>query len=262
MIESNSVITYKKGKNIDYIQFNKLLDLGINHAYTLKHNNLNFRHKDLELERKSYQAICEELNLDYKKVTKPKQNHTNNIKIIYKPYNTEKLIDIDGLITNKEGIILSTTNADCILYLVYDSVKRVIANVHSGWRGTYQRIIEKTIKSMTKDFGSNPKDIIICSCPSIRKCHFEVDEDVKNMFQNRFDFVDEEFIEKGRIVDRKQKYNIDTIKLNTKLLTDLGISVENIIDSGLCSVCNHDKINSYRTDGKEYKLGTALITLN
>ena len=261
MIQTNSVITLKKGKNIEYIQFNSLLELGIKHAYTLKNENLNFSHKNLELEKNSYKVICEELSLDYRMITKPKQNHTNNVKVIEKPYSTEELIDIDGLITNKKGIILSSTNADCILYLIYDKSKKIIANVHSGWRGTYKRIIENAISEMKNKFNSNPKDIIICTCPSIRKCHFEVDEDVRDMFEKNFNFIEEKFIEKGAIKDGKQKYNIDTIKLNNKLLTDLGIPVDNIIDSGLCSVCNHDKINSYRIDGKQFKLGTALITL-
>lgn len=259
MIETNSIIKYCQGKDIDYIQFNKLLELGIKHAYTLKKENINFSHKNLDLEKKSYQTICQELDLDYKEITKPKQNHTGTIKIINKPYDTEELIDIDGLITNKKGIILSTTSADCILYLLYDYKKNIIANVHSGWRGTYQRIIEKAINSMVKDFGSNPKDIIICICPSIRKCHFEVDKDVKEMFEKKFSFLKEDYIEKGR---KEGKYNIDTVRLNNKLLTNLGISVENIYDSDLCSVCNSDKINSFRTDGIEYKLGTAIITLD
>ena len=39
---------------------------------------------------------------------------------------------------------------------------------------------------MVKEFGCNPKDIICCICPSIRKCHFEVDTDVKDMFAKEF----------------------------------------------------------------------------
>jgi copper oxidase (laccase) domain-containing protein len=39
---------------------------------------------------------------------------------------------------------------------------------------------------MQKEYGSNPKDIICCICPSIRKCHFEVEKDVQTLFENEF----------------------------------------------------------------------------
>ena len=65
-------------------------------------------------------------------------------------------------------------------------VKKAIANTHSGWKGTIQRIAVKTVEKMIKEFECNPKDIICCICPSIRKCHFEVEKDVKDMFENEF----------------------------------------------------------------------------
>ena len=42
---------------------------------------------------------------------------------------------------------------------------------------------------------------------------------------------------------------------------DIGLKDENIIDSGICSVCNCDLIHSYRVEKQEYGLSTALISL-
>ena len=39
----NEIIVCKEHKGIEYIQFRKLLDFGIKHAYTLKGDNINFR---------------------------------------------------------------------------------------------------------------------------------------------------------------------------------------------------------------------------
>lgn len=260
MIESNSIIKVTRGENVDYIQFNKLLELGVNHAYTLRRDGIDFSN-GVEAEEGSYKMLCDELGMEYENLAKPHQNHTRTIQIIDKPYKIKDLPETDGLMTNKENIVLATVNADCILYLVYDKNRKVIANIHSGWKGTYKRIIEKGISMMIEEFGSNPEDIIVCSCPSIRGCHFEVDEEVKNDFEEKFKFLDLDFIEKGNIEDGKQKYHIDTIKLNTKLLTDLGILKENIIDSGICSVCNKDEVYSYRADGEGFRRATAVITL-
>ena len=155
-------------------------------------------------------------------------------------------------------MILSTTNADCILLLFFDPVKKVIANIHSGWRGTLQRISVNAVRKMIEEYDCNSKDIICCICPSIRKCHFEVDQDVYEMFYNEFKDL------KGfeQIIEQKgKKWHIDTVLINQILLEKEGLKKENIIDCGICSVCNKDIIHSYRAEGKDYGLGTAVISL-
>ena len=167
--------------------------------------------------------------------------------------------ETDGLITNKSNLILATTNADCILLLFFDPVKRVIANVHSGWKGTLQRISVEAVKKMKEQFNCNPKDIICCICPSIRKCHFEVDKDVKELFQNEFKDLDlTEIIAKNK---EQNKWHIDTVQINKEILKNEGLKEENIIDSGLCSVCNSNLIHSFRVEKEGYGLNTALINL-
>lgn len=262
MIKSNNNIIIQEYKGIEYIQFKKLLELGIKHAYTLKGENTNFRSGSKE-EKECYSKIYEAIGLDVKTLVKPLQNHTSNIKCIDRVLAKEELKDTDGLITDKKGISLTTTNADCILFFFYDPVKKVIANIHSGWKGTFQKIGEKAVTKMITNYGSNPKDIYCFINPSIRKCHFEVDEDVKNLCEYIFSFTGKtkEFIKKGRIVDNKQKYMIDTVLINKILLKKIGLKEENIIDCGICSVCNSDKINSYRVEGKEFKLATSIISL-
>lgn len=260
-IENNEII-YNKKNNIEYIQFKKLLDLNIKHAYTLKGNGVNFRSGFLEAE-KSYSRLFDALNLKMNTLVKPSQKHTSNVKCIDRVMSLVELQEVDGLITNKPNITLATTNADCILFLFYDPIKKVIANIHSGWKGTFQKISEKTVVKMINNYKCNPEDILCFICPSIRKCHFEVDEDVKDLCEYIFSFTNRtlEFIEKGAIKDNKQKYNIDTVLINKILLKELGIKEENIIDCNLCSVCNSEKISSYRVEGKEFKLATAVISL-
>ena len=161
------------------------------------------------------------------------------------------------MITNEKDIILATTNADCILFLLYDTENKVIANVHSGWRGTVQRIAIKTVQKMQKEFNSKPENIICCICPSIRKCHFEVGKEVKEIFQDEFKDIDlDKVIEETK---PKEKWHIDTIEINKILLKRLGLKEENIIDSKICSVCNHNIIHSYRMEKEKYGLETAII---
>lgn len=258
----NDNIILKQGNGIEYIQFKRLLEHGIKHAYTLKGEGINFR-SNSEEEMESYQKIFNSIGLDIKTYVKPQQRHTNNVTCIDRVMKTEELLETDGLITDKENITLVTTNADCILFLFYDPVKKVIANVHSGWRGTFQKIGEKAIKKMIEQYDCTPDNIEVYIWPSIRKCHFEVDEDVKKECEKIFKFTGKtyEFIKKGEIKEGVQKYFIDTVLINRILFLNNGIKESNIYDCGICSVCNCDKIRSYRAEGKDFKLATSIISL-
>lgn len=260
-LTNSNVIQFNKN-GMNYLQFRILNDLGIKHAYSLKTEGINFRHSggDLVTERNSYKRLCDAVGLDVSNVTKPKQEHTNKIKRVDKVYLPEEIGEIDGLITNKQNLVLATTNADCILYLLYDRKNNAIANVHSGWKGSYQRIIENAIDEMINEFGTNPKDLIVCICPSIRKCCFEVGLDVRDMFYEKFSFLEDinKFILNGF---EENKFYIDTVGINNCLLVQKGVRKENIYDSGICSMCHDDMIHSYRSEGKEFKLATAIISL-
>lgn len=275
---SNENVIHIIKNGVQYLQFRKLLEYKdiIAHAYSLgtevnyrpiKANGQKLSENEYTNALKNYSKLCDELKINYINLMRPNQNHTDKIitveEIINKEepdFNLDKYTDIDGAITNKKDIILSTTNADCILLLFFDPVKKVIANTHSGWKGTLQRISVKTVEKMIKEFKCNPKDIICCMCPSIRKCHFEVNIDVKEMFEKEFKNLEQ--IDK--IIEQKEsnkKWNIDTILINKIVLEKAGLKKENIIDSGICSVCNSGLIHSFRVEKEGYGLNTALIEL-
>ena len=127
---NNANILYNSKNGIEYIQFKKLLELGIKHAYTLKGDNINFRSNSPE-EKESYKKIFSAVGLDVNTLVKPLQKHTSNVRCINRVMEKLELENVDGLITDSKGITLVSTNADCILFLIYDPVKKVIANVQS-----------------------------------------------------------------------------------------------------------------------------------
>ena len=261
---SNNNILHIKKEGIQYLQFKKLLNYSeIKYAYVIgidKDFNINKN----EEAKQNYKKICNVLNLNYNNIVNTKQNHTDNIQIINEKINKNKpdfnlYENTDGLITNKKEIVLATINADCILLVFYDPIKKVIANVHSGWRGTLKRISEKTVKKMVEEYGCNPEDIICCMSPSIRKDHFEVDNDVYKLFFEEYKnlYHLEKIFEQ-----RNNKWHIDTILINKEILKKQGLKEENIIDSGICSVCNKDIIHSYRAHGKDAGRATQIIAFS
>lgn len=275
---SNENVIHIKKNGIEYLQFRRLLEYGdiLTHAYTLG-LDVNFRtatidKKPLPEEEYNkaivdYKNICEALDTSYINVVKTIQEHTNNVAIVKNKINKnepdinlKEYWNTDGLITNQKNLILSSTNADCILLLFFDPVKKVISNIHSGWKGTLQRISAVAVSKMINEYGCNPENIICCITPSIRQCHFEVDEDIKDLFYNEF----QELEETEKIIKNNpstNKWNIDTVLINRLILMKQGLKAENIVDSRICSVCNSNLIHSYRVEKEGYRLETALIEL-
>ncbi len=275
---SNENIIHVNKNGVQYIQFRKLLEYSdiIRHAYSLG-TDVNFRTAKVNKEKlsedeynlaiNSYENLCNAIGNNYINTVKTNQKHTNTVKIANKKikenepdFNLKEYNETDGIVTNKKNLILSTTNADCILLLFFDPIKKVIANVHSGWRGTLQRISTKAIEKMEEEYNCNPKNIICCICPSIRKCHFEVEKEVKDMFENEFKSI----IEKNNIITEtvsNKKWTIDTVLINQLILEEKGLKKENIIDSKICSVCNSNLVHSYRIEKEGYGLETAIIEL-
>ena len=278
---SNENVIHVEKEGIQYLQFRKLLEYSdiITHGYSLgidknfrtaRANKQKLPEQEAKKAIKDYENLGKCIDIKLNKMVKPNQAHTDKIQIVEKhilenepDFNLEIYDKTDGLITDKKDIALVATNADCILLLFFDPVNKVIANVHSGWRGTIQRISVKTVQKMVNKFNCKPENIICCICPSIRKCHFEVENDVKEIFEK--EFKDLKIEQNNDIMEKqkdKEKWNIDTVLINKILLKQEGLKQENIIDSGICSVCNSDLIHSYRVERQGYGLATALIKIN
>lgn len=213
------------------------------------HKPYNFK-LDTVLEEgriKQYKEIEEKINYSFKKIVGTKQTHSNNVKVIDNNNIDTTFENVDGLITNLKNVALVTYVADCQSILIYDTKNKVIGNIHSGWKGTLTRISTNAINIMINEFNSNPEDIKIYISPSIHKCHFEVGEELKEEFIKEFSDINiEDYITKGDYKE-EQKYYIDTVEIDKKVLMNLGIKEKNISSSDICSVCN-DEIHSYRKD--------------
>lgn len=274
-------------------------------VYSLKTYNNGFKY-DLkenaveDVRVKKFDKIAQSLNIDKRKIILPKQEHTDNIRIIEEKdiipsknnYTKEevsinkidcikeenldkidsglvtnlfnKLRDIDGLITNVKGAILATTFSDCTPLFFYDPIKNVIGNIHSGWGGTTKKIGAKAVDMLVNQMGCNPKNILCFIGPHIRKDHFLVNDDVKEIFENTFPDICKNYnaIEETNLHNEKGKqYRIDTTLINKIMLKEKGILEENIFDCNLCTVCNRDMFHSRRAEGINYEVNTGIMYL-
>ena len=251
-------------KRFCYIEF-KALDKYKNKVkfiYSLKDNDVDFSRKfhpafKKDILDESYRKLEEYTGIKKDRIVIPVQTHTDNIRIIDEnsvlgtiDENCEIYQDVDSLITDSQDINLALTYADCTPIIIYDPVKNVIANVHSGWKGTYLEIGTKTALKMVSEFECNPQDLIIIIGPCIMQECFEVDENLKNQFAEKFNYVDQDIMIKFKGVDEEgnNKYLIDTTYINYENFKLIGVKEENIHDSEICTMCNHDRMHSYRYD--------------
>ena len=228
-----------------YIQFEDLNKYdNIIHFHTKKPFNFNYKKIDRKIINSEYEELEKIIGNKFSKIIKPLQMHTNIVKVVDENNIDDEFENVDGLITNLKGVALVTSLADCQGILLFDPVKNVIGNVHSGWKGTVNKIVENAVKLMKERFNCDPQNIKAYISPSILKECFEVDEDVKDEFVNNFSDINiSKYIEK-----KNNKYYIDTVSINKEVMNKNGILNKNIICSNICTKCNSDKYHSYRND--------------
>jgi polyphenol oxidase len=175
----------------------------------------------------------------------------------------------DALITNQPGLLLVVQTADCVPILLVDKKRHAIAAIHSGWRGTLQRIAEKALGRMQMEFGTRPQDVVAALGPGIGQCCFEVGSEVAAEFEARFPEAREWFKGPFDALARgdndpnwlpwltmrppghqlpEQRAHLDLIAANRAILSATGVPPRNIFSSGLCTACRTDLFFSYRRE--------------
>ena len=128
------------------------------------------------------------------------------------------------------GVAIGVRTADCIPVLLYDPVKRVVAAVHAGWKGTVLHISQKAIHVMNLRFGCNPADMRAVLGPGIGPASFQVGEEVAEHFKQADFPIDQiwSFQGAGDGSPMSGGHHIDLWKANQWLLEQAGIPKENI----------------------------------
>ena len=225
--------------------------------YSTMNLGLN-RGDDIENVKKNFKIMAQTLGVPYEKMVLSDQTHTVNIKKISYDDAGKGLIkekdykDVDGIMTNENGIVLVTFYADCVPLFFLDPVKKVIALSHSGWRGTVNKMGKVTVEKMKQEYGCNPEDILACIGPSICQKCYEVSEDVALEFAEKFGNSDM-FYKK-----ENGKYQLDLWMANEMVLKEAGI--ENIENRRICTCCNSEYLFSHRkTNGKRGNLAAFMM---
>ena len=155
-------------------------------------------------------------------------------------------VSADAIITDIPAQALMVKQADCQAVIIFDPVKRVLSNVHCGWRGNTHNILGIVVNRLVTDFGCMESDMKAAIGPSLGPCCAE--------------FIDHEriFPEKFRRFMVREDY-FDLWGISRWQLIASGLRKENIEVAGICTRCRTDLFYSYRGEGVTGRFATVAM---
>lgn len=246
---------------------------GIRHCFTTRGGgvsenefatmNFSFIRGDKEeAVQENYRRIALAMGTESSRFVCTDQTHTTNVRKVTKADAGKGVVipkdytDVDGLITNEPGLVLSTFYADCVPLYFVDPVHRAIGLSHSGWRGTVNRMGKATIEAMQREYGSRPEDLYCAIGPSICQECYEVSRDVAEEFGKAFPGHEAEILWQKS----EEKFQLNLWKANEIVLLEAGVQPEHLAVTNVCTCCNAEELFSHRASkGKRGNLAAFLM---
>lgn len=169
----------------------------------------------------------------------PRQTHSLDVFVADTP---GEPYGVDAVVSSRAGLALCVNTADCVPVVMADPVAKVIAAVHSGWKGTVGHIAALALREMQR-LGAEPSRVLAAMGPCICADCFEVGEEVASAFR-----------EAGlgnAVIDRRPRPHVDLPEAVAITLAGCGVSRERITMPCGCSRCEPEKWFSARRLGVE-----------
>lgn len=194
------------------------------------------------------QLLADEIGIQPSQFTFAMQTHSDHIYRVEKQDRgrgafslMDAIPDHDALYTRKKGIALGVFHADCVPILLYDPIHALIAAIHSGWKGTVQEILTKTLLAIKEKEAIDPSYLHAYIGPSIAYSSLEVGADVLSQLQ-RMSFDTSAFITP---LPNGKAY-MDNKGLNREMLLRAGVAKERITVDKNDTFVKNDAFFSYR----------------
>ncbi len=189
--------------------------------------------------------LADELGVETERIVLPRQTHTANVACVddallrLAPEERGMRLDgVDALVTDVPRVCVGVSTADCVPVLLFDPVRRAVAAVHAGWRGTVARITSRAVEAMGTRYGTRPADLRAVIGPSISPEAFEVGGEVVDAFARAgFDTarLSRRYPALRREEAGQEKPHIDLWAANAMLLEEAGVPLAAIQVAGVCT---------------------------
>lgn len=169
----------------------------------------------------------------------PHQHHSATAIVVSEPWTRDAQPKGDALVTDRPGIALGISTADCGPVLFADGDARVVGAAHAGWRGALTGVLEATLEAM-ETLGARRDRIVAVLGPTISARNYEVGAE----FVERFAAADPDnarFFTPGAAPDKAQ------FDLPAYILFRLASAgVGRAADLGRCTYAEEDLFFSFR----------------
>lgn len=205
--------------------------------------------------------LAKALGMNLENFVLAKQTHSDHIVIAGQEHKgrgatcwENAIDDCDALITDTTEIVVAINVADCVPILLADPVSQCVAAIHAGWKGTFQKIVQKTLLEMIENHQCNPKSMLAGIGPGICEKCYEVDLNLYTRFESEFSTYQ-------RIGHQEEKRSfLDLAHINALQLEHSGIPTHNIEISPYCTSCNNDLFFSHRKEKGSGRFWAAVWT--
>ncbi len=209
---------------------------------------------------------CADIRVDPERIVTMGQVHGNDVLRVHQDDAGKGSRDpgthlgyADALITNAAGPVLMTLHADCQPILLVDPVNRAIGAVHAGWRGTVADVGGVAVTAMTREFGSEPGNLLAYLGPAIGPVQNEVGDEVIEAWLAQAADLGEAAL--SAVLKPGPKHHFDVPAANRLLLLRAGLQQEHIEVSGICTKTSKDSWFSHRGHGPNAGREGALIAI-
>jgi YfiH family protein len=144
--------------------------------------------------------------------------------------------------TDQPGVGLLIKQADCQAVILYAPERRVVANLHVGWRGNVANMPAKGVAFLQERYGVDPAEIKAGVSPSLGPCCAE--------FVNHASELGPAYL-----AYQVRPEHFDLWQVSVDQLCAAGVALANIEVSGLCTRCAA-MFYSYRREGVTGRFGT------
>lgn len=143
----------------------------------------------------------------------------------------------DGMITDRPGLYLCVTVADCVPVFILDRAAHALAVVHAGWRGTAAHIVARAVEALRLAYRAEPNRMEAFIGPSAGSCCYEVGPDVAEAFDAAF------------VALRNDTHIVDLKTANRADLVSSGVPGSSIEVHPGCTIHEGGVFHSFRRDG-------------
>ncbi len=142
----------------------------------------------------------------------------------------------DAAFTQQSDTPCVVMTADCLPVLFCDEQGTAVAAAHAGWRGLAAGVLEQTLKCF-----DDPSKVMAWMGPAIGPEHFEVGDEVREIFVQQHSQAESAFVE-----SRPGHWMTDIFQLAQQRLSAAGVS--HIYGGGICTYADADHFYSFRRE--------------